>query len=119
MAEPNDPSQDFYDEDFIKIQQEYIDSIPGKLKNIEKLVNELRHEITEESLQEINRIVHRMAGSAGAYGFMQVTEICRKFDLELIQKIRVFKESGGQESWIANFDDYLKKIKQGFSINNS
>lgn len=102
------------------VPQELIDdykrSIPVKIQTLQHLINNIQYSVNEEGLKALRMEVHRIRGSAGAYGFMRVTEICRSFEEELLKKIDNFKNFPCSQDDIANFDCYLKQITEAFSF---
>ena len=50
------------------------------------LIDEIRKKPTEKDLKELRLQVHKLAGSAGLYGYNEVSQICKEFDQLLVQE---------------------------------
>jgi len=62
------------------LRNSYIQHLPGKIKDVQKLWNSLCNGWQNETIDELHRIVHSLAGSAGTFGFAQMGEIARSAD---------------------------------------
>lgn len=102
-----------------KLEAEYKKNFPGKIELFQSLMDALHHSFQEETLLALRIEVHKMAGSAGSFGFPEVSVICKEFERDIIQKIKELPSSGENSQWILDFDSYLKKIKDAFIIGNS
>ena len=72
---------------------EYRKTIPSKLENLRKLIEEAKKYQNKESLEELRKIVHKLTGNSGTYGFMRVSNFCKALDLDLQEKIKQLKEA--------------------------
>lgn len=95
--------------------REYDRAIPEKLQKLEILISEFKKSMNLDSLTTLRFAVHKLAGSAGTYGYDSVSVICKEWDLQLLQKIKDFPASLDEQSWIAEMDRNLHQIKEGFS----
>lgn len=75
MAEPLDALM-------ARLRAEYLAEIPGRL---DQLSRALAGSLPEEHgvLITLPRLFHRLAGSAGAYGYGEVTRLCREAERRL------------------------------------
>ena len=94
--------------------EEYKLTVPEKLEKIQQLIDQLREKIDEENLKVLRMHIHKIAGSAGTYGFTTVSEVCIRFEKDLLEKLEKLNEVKGDSAWIESFEAYLEKIKQGF-----
>lgn len=108
------PESSISSEDLKKLREFYIGTIPEKLELIEKLIQEMETTVYEKTLIELRMHIHKIAGSAGTYGFPTVSVICRQFEGEILKKIEEIKNSSGDPTWMILFRSYLKKIKKEF-----
>lgn len=104
-------------ENWENLHREYKESIPDKIKAIDKIILDLKEQMTQESLLALNLHIHKLAGSAGVYGFSELGEICNQFHQDLIQKIEIFKTGGNQDKWTEGFEKYLSRLKQKAFLN--
>lgn len=63
-----------------KLQQHYLDSLPGLLEELEQEALRLEKEKLSESYFSIYRQVHSLKGSGGTYGYPIVSLICHQFE---------------------------------------
>lgn len=98
-----------------RIYDEYISTIPEKLKLIEQFLDEMHESVREQTLLDLRLHIHKIAGSAGTYGFPEVSSVCKQFEKEILQKIQELKDSKGDPRWAKEFLPYLDKIKKEFS----
>ncbi|QLH37528.1 MAG: Hpt domain-containing protein [Parachlamydiaceae bacterium] len=54
--------------------------MPEKLKLLRKYIDELKSDPQESTLKALRLEVHKMAGSAGSFGFPRTSEICKEFE---------------------------------------
>jgi len=99
------------------LQEQYNNSIPEKLAMLQNLLNNIYKQGNEEALKDFKFQIHKMAGSAGLYGYMPVSLLCKELEQILIVDIQNFNTLGVakiEQSWIIKYEDYLKKIKTEF-----
>ena len=99
-----------------KLEDDYRNAIPEKFKSLQKHIDDMRSSIREDSLANLRMEVHKIAGTAGTFGFPEVSVICKEFEKDLIQKIKEYPDTHGNPEWLVVFDSYLKKIKEGFKL---
>jgi UDP-N-acetyl-D-glucosamine dehydrogenase len=88
---------------FGQLKEEYEKKIPEKLGNLATQVEIVNGEKTEENIKDLRFMVHKLAGSAGTYGYPQVSVCCKEFEKEIL------------EEDFSHAEEYLKKIKGFFS----
>ncbi len=59
----------------VEIESDLQALIPGFLKNRTKDIIELQSLMNESKFEEIEKLAHRMKGSTGSYGFLEMSEI--------------------------------------------
>lgn len=99
----------------MQLQKEYTRTIPEKLACLEQLIQEVRRNLCAETLTALRFEIHKMAGNAGTYGYPRTGNICKQFDVVLIQKIESIQHSPGNPDWIPELEAYLEKIKKGIA----
>lgn len=74
-----------------EISEQFEDSL-NKLKSIYRLKlkeeisyfeNILKEPFTKELLEDLRKKVHKLSGSAGMYGFLELSTITHEFDIQL------------------------------------
>lgn len=96
-----------------KLRREYQDSIPLKIDKIQSIIEHFQTSDSLETLNELKFEIHKIAGSAGSFGYPLVSNICKEFEKEINQKIKDFPNSTSHD-WKAQFQDYLAKIQNSF-----
>lgn len=107
-------SNDDFQDTLKKLSQKYREEIPEKLKLLRKYIDELKSDPQESTLKALRLEVHKMAGSAGSFGFPRTSEICKEFEKEILQVLSNFslqKTSGG----FIEFEKYLSKLQDSLS----
>lgn len=95
---------------------EYRQTIPLKLEQINCLIGNLKTSKSIESIQALKAAVHKLAGSAGTYGFMKVSASCKALDIKLQEQIKTFTPSDITQQWLDFLDLFLKQITQDFQV---
>lgn len=107
------------DATFKKLQLHYQESIPEKIATLRQLITQFQNLQDLETLNLLRNAVHKIAGSAGTYGYSGVSTICKEFEGDLIQKIKTFSNQPQNVAWLSDFENYLNKVTQGFTNGNS
>jgi HPt (histidine-containing phosphotransfer) domain-containing protein len=82
----------------------YKEGIPGKLKEIRRLMDLYREGGSNDTKQLLYIQVHKFAGSAGTYGFNSLSVILKEMEKEV-------KELSPQVD-VREFERFLKRIEQ-------
>lgn len=64
----------------VEIESDLQALIPGFLKNRGKDLVELQSLINESKFEEIEKLAHRMKGSTGSYGFLEMSEVAARLE---------------------------------------
>lgn len=97
------------------LQQSYLEKLPAALGEIEKKRRELYEACTIEKLDMLRRLVHKLSGSAGVYGFREISSSARSLDQflsSLHQQKQLPGEPGNAEidALLRNLSFYIKQI---------
>jgi DNA-binding response OmpR family regulator len=98
------------------IKLEYQNSIPDKLERLEKMILAIQKNLTLENLENFKREIHKIAGSAGSYGYSKVTDLCKQMEEEVTEQIELFKINSYAASWDMKLDDFFTQIKFHFQF---
>lgn len=82
-----------------KLSEKYRATLPEKLAH-------LQHLIDTQSYRELKEATHKLAGSAGTYGYLKAGHVCKEMELLL---------DGGATPSISELQELLKKIKFHFN----
>lgn len=100
-----------------KLIEEYRSSFKEKYALLESHIQDLQKEFDENKLQDLKRNVHKIAGSAGSYGFSALSKTCKEFENLLLQDLEAVKE---KKTFVLNFEKYrefMVQIKSGMDLN--
>ncbi len=101
---------------FSRLQMDYKKTIPKKIERIEHMVLAIQRDPSIEHLHRLYVEMHKMAGSAGSYGYHAVSAMCLEIQYELIQQIELAKKGQLNPVWLFSLEDFLTNIKLHFQI---
>lgn len=97
------------------IMKVYRSSIPEKLASLKEQVAKLQSHAGKQELEALRFAVHKLAGSSGTYGFIEVSRLCRNVELKLDEMIQQFGKTPVDTMWIGTLDQFLQQIERGFN----
>ncbi|RUR04680.1 diguanylate cyclase [Legionella sp. km772] len=90
------------------LRQAYTEHLPEKIKEISQLWGDVKLNFNKDNFYEFHRAVHSLAGSAGTYGYSQLSQACRDLDVYL-QQLRDYSTLNAiQQSEIAHLVECIK-----------
>lgn len=90
----------------VRLRQEYLEGIPGRLEELSDAIAEWSTGQTPPI--PLATLFHRLSGSAGAYGFGEVSRICRETEQWLASDPDPLPESA------ARLRNAVDRIEQAF-----
>ena len=75
------------DEGLEALRDSYAASLPGKLAEIERFWSEVSSTAGGAALRSLHRAVHSITGSAGTYGFAEISREARAFELAIASQL--------------------------------
>jgi len=99
-----------------KIKQEYFHSIYDKIESVEQSILMINTDPSKENLVELKKKIHKIAGSAGSYGFLQVSVLCKEKEVELISMIENDQPTQISPAWLLSLDEFLNQFKLYFQL---
>lgn len=106
LKTPNDP--------FEGLLKNYIAGIGDKLALLIDLIQNVKKEHSQDSLLDLANAIHKIAGSAGTYGFPEVSKICKSLEFRIKEQIN--KNLPCDEDFLSSLDTFFKKIRYHFQI---
>jgi DNA-binding response OmpR family regulator len=106
----------FSDDLLAELKVSYQKTISDKVERLENMILAFQKNPTIDHLQALKGEVHKIAGSAGSYGYMAVSDLCKNLELDLIKQIDFAKTDRLDRQWLFSLDDYLTQIKLHFQI---
>lgn len=67
-------------------------------------------------ITELRTVVHKIAGSAGTYGYALVSIVCKEMDVEMSK--RIASGQFGEAKWLASLDEFVQKVKESFQTSS-
>ena len=74
-------AQSHHEETYARLVAEYVGSLTEKLTTLERALMQARH--SAEALAEAREVAHRMRGTAGCYGFRELSDVAAILDEQL------------------------------------
>lgn len=69
------------------LKKAYDQSITQKIVRIEELVGDIKANPNLDSIKELKQEIHKIAGSAGSFGYPKVGELCRAWEAYFVYKM--------------------------------
>lgn len=91
----------------------YKASIPEKIKKIDTLIQKLKKNFLLENIDSLYFEIHKIAGSAGMYGFSEISNLCKDFKETLHEWQKTFKKAKTEkipQKQQELLDDFFKKL---------
>lgn len=96
------------DEELLK---KYNEGIPDKLNTLRELCESLRETPTNENISALRFFVHKLKGNSGMYGYLEVSEVCGRWEDFLVEKL---KSPSDDWSWISDLVELESSVQKGF-----
>lgn len=96
-----------------KLLEYYVGTIPGKIDQLDALFETLQRTKTEEAASALRDATHKIAGSAGTYGFIKVSELSRSLTVLIDEALQ---SRNLDEPFLAHVKDLLSSIRFYFDL---
>lgn len=103
-----------FSDEFKNIKEDYLKSIPEKLNAMSSLVEGFKNQPTAENVKTLRNHVHQLAGNAGTFGFQEVTDLCKTWDLKLKDIVENFAPEKIQ-GILGELEPFIQKVKEAFN----
>ena len=100
------------DDLLVDLKKNYDATIYDKLQNLENLLKILDKEKNRENLENFKKEIHKITGTAGSYGYDEVTKAGRKCDQSIIKRLE--ENQPIEQKHIVEYKSVFHKIKLGF-----
>lgn len=101
--------------DFEQIKKTFIDSLPGVLDQMSSLIQGLNSNIAQDKFSELRNHIHKLAGTAGTFGFNEATNLCKEWDAKLSPIIKEFSNEKVQPL-LSELEGFLSQLKKHFNL---
>jgi len=98
------------------LKETYQKSIIDKVERLERLILTVQRTPSIAHLEALKEEVHKIAGSAGSYGYQMVSELCKNLEGEINQQLKIARTGEIQTDWINSLDEFFTQIKLHFQM---
>lgn len=96
------------------LKEEYDKGIPLKLDRVRGLIDSLGRNWSKEDLTALRFEIHKMAGSAGTYGYENVSELSKLTEQIILEELDHFDSATINKELFLKLDPFFESIKKGF-----
>jgi DNA-binding response OmpR family regulator len=96
------------------LKSKYDQTICDKIDLLTKLIKAAQETPDQQSIPALKDAVHKIAGSAGSYGYVDVSTLCKELEFHINQKLS--SKDAIEKGWLSSLDDFLRKIKYSFQF---
>ncbi|MEI6242564.1 MAG: response regulator [Chlamydiota bacterium] len=102
---------DSYKELMEDLAKNYRASLPDKIQNLSDLVLLIKEDPSVDNISKLREEAHKISGSAGMYGFMELGDICKKEVLVLDEWKERAKKKKLKAKDIKELQAFIKKLE--------
>ncbi|MCH9613809.1 MAG: Regulator of RpoS [Chlamydiia bacterium] len=107
--------EDLEGDDFLEdLKKEYEASIPEKISGVKDLIEKIVKEFSSENIETLKKELHKIAGSAGSYGHMEVSRFCKKMETSLEEDLKNIEQYKDNQDWIESLWFFFNNMKIAF-----
>lgn len=103
------------DEKANELAEYYKKTICDKIDLITNLIEAVKAHPDEFSLTALKNTMHKIAGSAGSYGYLETTKLCRALEYDIDNKLKNSEKI--DKEWLLSLNSFLNDVKYSFQIN--
>ena len=96
------------------LKEEYCKTIPIKVDQVRVLIDSLKADWSLDNLRAFRFHVHKIAGSAGSYGYTSVTELCKLAEQLVLSELDHVDPLPVNKELLMKLDQFFESLKQGF-----
>ncbi|MDP3980845.1 MAG: diguanylate cyclase, partial [Chlamydiota bacterium] len=97
-----------------EIKAAYASTIYSKLELLESCAVQIIQSPTPDLINNLRLEIHKLAGSAGSYGYPRVSQACQQMDLKILNIQE--KRSYDHENWPKTLKAFLRTVKMAFQF---
>lgn len=94
----------------LKLKHKYDESLEQKISHLEQLARSA--EQNPELIKDLKFEIHKIAGSAGSFGYGSVSNLCKAMELEIHNRLNAQTHNDAQ--WLASLKGFIDRVKEGF-----
>ncbi|MCE2983775.1 MAG: response regulator [Parachlamydia sp.] len=96
----------------------YNSLIPEKIERLEEQILNIQKKPSIDHLTVFKNEIHKIAGSAGSYGYLRVTQLCREMEKSAVEQIELAEKDLVSSEWLDSLDEFFTQMKLNFQIKN-
>lgn len=99
----------------LKLYEDYRKALPGRILEIESSINAYITTHDASLLMELRNHIHKLSGSAGLYGYPEISDLCKECE----QKINIQLKEGGEEKMLITEEElrtFLRDLHHQFDV---
>ncbi|MEM1283580.1 MAG: response regulator [Chlamydiota bacterium] len=100
-----------------ELKKDYDNKIVEKITLLSQLVEAVKSDPCEKSLLELEKAAHKIGGSAGTYGYHNVTTLCKELIAQIADRLK--SDNKIDQNWLASLDDFLNSLKYHYQITST
>lgn len=108
------PADSTIDRALEKSKTNYNKTISQKITLLTQLVQAVQRQPDTNSLTALQNAVHKVAGSAGSYGYRGVSLLAKELEFNIKEKIHL--QLPVDKKWLHSLNDFLREIKYNFQF---
>lgn len=98
------------------IKASYQKSIFDKVERLENLIRRVKKNPNQKNFQDLRTEIHKLAGSSGSYGYVNVSSLCKELEVDLTHQMELIKEASFDLNWLNVLDHFFTDLKLHFQI---
>lgn len=111
-----DAFQDIPPELLANLKKKYLEALPEKFSEIDRLIINLKKTPNKQDLISLQFIIHKFAGNAGMFGYMNITVLSRGWDEKLQKIINSNDLQQINDSFFNELLLFIGQIKRDFNL---
>lgn len=97
-----------------ELKRKYDATIKEKIAHLTELAISSRQ--NPDNIKELRMEIHKISGSAGSFGYGQVSDICKAMEIEMNE--RIASNTYKDPEWISSLSSFIQKVREGFQISS-
>lgn len=99
------------------LQENYTKTICNRIDEISKLIKTAQEKQDSESTSQFISAIHKMGGSAGSYGYLNVSNLCK--ELESQYRFKIEAKEPLDSSWYEGLNNFIRMLKYHYQVTPS
>lgn len=107
----------FFPKDFlVEAKRNYQKTIVDKIERLERMIRMVQKNPDHKNILSLRKEIHRLAGSSGSYGYPQVSQLCKKLEQDLMNRMEPSSLNQSDNLFSLKLNDFFREIKLHFQI---